>query len=165
MKKNAFVIVMGLIMALPISAQSWNSWDTHRTINGVFGIANAAIESAERKKEMEIHARQKVEFEQSFKDAMKEAKDFEEKENWEEALEKYEEAANLNCKYGYTDQRTLSKKITSLYVKGGREDDGLIRSCALSSSSQPCLIMLRSLTSSSLLAYGSSRTSNVNNTK
>jgi hypothetical protein len=114
---------------------------------------------------MEIHARQKVEFEQSFKDAMKEAKDFEEKENWEEALEKYEEAANLNCKYGYTDQRTLSKKITSLYVKGGREDDGLIRSCALSSSSLPCLIMLRSLTSSSLLAYGSSRTSNVNNTK
>lgn len=48
MKKNAFVIVMGLIMALPISAQSWNSWDTHRTISGVFGIANAAIESAER---------------------------------------------------------------------------------------------------------------------
>lgn len=46
MKKNAFVIVMGLIMALPISAQSWNSWDTHRTISGVFGIANAAIESA-----------------------------------------------------------------------------------------------------------------------
>ena len=73
MKKNAFVIVMGLIMALPISAQSWNSWDTHRTISVVFGIANAAIESAERKKEMEIHARQKVEFEQSFKDAMTEA--------------------------------------------------------------------------------------------
>ena len=48
MKKNAFVIVMGLIMALPISAQSWNSWDTHRTISGVFGIANAAIESAVR---------------------------------------------------------------------------------------------------------------------
>ena len=63
MKKNAFVIVMGLIMALPITAQSWNSWDTHRTISGVFGIANAAIESAERKKEMEIQARQKVEFE------------------------------------------------------------------------------------------------------
>jgi hypothetical protein len=124
MKKNAFVIVMGLIMALPISAQSWNSWDTHRTISGVFGIANAAIESAERKKEMEIMARQKVEFEQSFQDAMTEAKDFEAKENWEEALEKYEEAAKLNCKYGYTDQRTLSKKITSLYVKGGREDDG-----------------------------------------
>jgi hypothetical protein len=33
MKKNAFVIVMGLIMALAISAQSWNSWDTHRTIS------------------------------------------------------------------------------------------------------------------------------------
>ena len=72
----------------------------------------------------EIQAQQKVEFEQSFQDAMTEAKAFEEKENWEEALEKYEEAAKLNCKYGYTDQRTLSKKITSLYVKGGREDDG-----------------------------------------
>jgi tetratricopeptide (TPR) repeat protein len=124
MKKNAFVIVMGLIMALPISAQSWNSWDTHRTISGVFGIANAAIESAERKKEMEIQARQKVEFEQSFKDAMTEAKAYEAQENWEEALEKYEEAAKLNCKYSYTDQKTLTRKITSLYVKGGREDDG-----------------------------------------
>lgn len=61
MKKNAFVIVMGLIMALPISAQSWNSWDTHRTISGVFGIANAAIESAERKKEMEIFTSKVVE--------------------------------------------------------------------------------------------------------
>jgi hypothetical protein len=66
----------------------------------VFGIANAAIESAERKKEMEIQARQKVEFEQSFQDAMTEAKDFEAKENWEEALEKYEEAAKLDCKHG-----------------------------------------------------------------
>ena len=68
---------------------------------------------------MEIQARQKVEFEQSFQDAMTEAKFFESEENWEEALEKYEEAAKLNCKYGYTDQRTLTRKINSLYVKGG----------------------------------------------
>jgi len=124
MKKNLFLLVVGMILAVPASAQSWNKWDTHSTISGVLGVANAAIESAERKKAMEIQARQKVEFEQSFKDAMTEAKDFEQKENWEEALEKYEEAAKLNCKYGYTDQKTLTRKITSLYVKGGREDDG-----------------------------------------
>jgi hypothetical protein len=111
-------------MMLPASAQSWNSWDTRSTISGVLGVANAAIESAERRKEMEIMARQKVEFEQSFQDAMTEAKAYEQQENWEEALEKYEEAAKLNCKYGYTDQHGLSRKITSLYVKGGREDDG-----------------------------------------
>ena len=65
-----------------------------------------------------------MEFEQSFKDAMYEAREFEKQESWEEALEKYEEAAKLNCKYGYTDQQTLSRKITNLYVKVGREDDG-----------------------------------------
>lgn len=90
----------------------------------MLNVANAAIESAERKKEMEILARQKVEFEQSFQDAMTEAKALEAAEDWEEALEKYEEAAKLNCKYGYTDQRSISQKITGLYVKSGREDDG-----------------------------------------
>ena len=69
MKKNLFILALGLVAVLPAKAQ-WNSWNTSSTISGVFGIANAAIESAERKKEMEIHAPQKVEFEQSFKDAM-----------------------------------------------------------------------------------------------
>jgi hypothetical protein len=55
---------------------------------------------------------------------MSEAKAFEADENWEEALEKYEEAAKLNCKYSYKDQRSISNKITNLYVKAGREDDG-----------------------------------------
>ena len=123
-RKKALITLLGLTMMLPASAQSWNSWDTRSTISGVLGVANAAIESAERRKEMEIMARQKVEFEQSFQDAMTEAKAYEQQENWEEALEKYEEAAKLNCKYGYTDQHGLSRKITSLYVKGGREDDG-----------------------------------------
>ena len=113
-----------LALSASASAQTWNKWDTRSTISGVLGIANAAIESAERKKEMEILARQKAEYEQSFKDAMTEAKAFETAENWEEALEKYEEAAQLNCKYGYSDQRTLSKKITNLYVKAKREEDG-----------------------------------------
>lgn len=122
-KKKTFAILFVLATLTPAHAQ-WTNYDTQSTIRGVFGAINAAIESEERKKEMEIHARQKVEFEQSFQDAMTEAKAFEASENWEEALEKYEEAAKLNCKYGYTDQRTISRKITSLYVKGGREDDG-----------------------------------------
>ena len=121
--KNVLLLVLGLAIAAPASAQ-WTNYDTQNTIRGVFGLANAALESAERKKEMEILARQKVEFEQSYQDAMTEAKDYEAKENWEEALEKYEEAAKLNCKYGYTDQHTLSRKITGLYVKAGREDEG-----------------------------------------
>ena len=122
-KRKILAFIMGLAMVMPASAQ-WDHWHTSSAISGVLGVASQAIESAERKKGMEIFARQKVEFEQSFQDAMAEAKDFEAKENWEEALEKYEEAAKLNCKYGYTDQHNLSRKITSLYVKGGREDDG-----------------------------------------
>ncbi len=122
-KSKLLVFALMLLMVLPASAQ-WTNFDTQNVIRGVFGTANAAIQSSERKKEMEILARQKVEFEQSYLDAMAEAKDFEANGNWEEALEKYEEAAKLNCKYGYTDQRILTRKISSLYVKGGRQDDG-----------------------------------------
>ena len=75
-KKNAIALALGMMMTLPASAQ-WTNYDTQSTIRGVFGLANAALESAERKKEMEILARQKVEFEQSFQDAMtEEAKEF-----------------------------------------------------------------------------------------
>ena len=75
--KTTFVAAIGTVMmTLPASAQ-WTNYDTQSTIRGVFGLANAALESAERKKEMEILARQKVEFEQSFQDAMtEEAKEF-----------------------------------------------------------------------------------------
>ena len=52
-KKNVIVFVLGMMMTLPASAQ-WTNFDTQNTIRGVFGLANAAIESAERKKEMEI---------------------------------------------------------------------------------------------------------------
>ena len=113
-KKNVLLLFAALAMA-PASAQ-WSNYDTQNALRGVFGLANAAIESAERKKEMEILARQKVEFEQSFTDAMTEAKAAEGKQDWEEALQKYEEAAKLNCKYSYTDQRAISQKITSLYI-------------------------------------------------
>lgn len=121
--RNLIVCLLGCLMFIPAKAQ-WSSWNTTQAISGGLGILESMIESAERKKEMEIMARQKVEFEQSFQDAMTEAKAYEAAEDWEEALEKYEEAAKLNCKYGYTEQRTLSNKITSLYVKGEREDDG-----------------------------------------
>lgn len=123
MKKNLVLLALGLVSFLPAQAQ-WTHWDTQTTISGVLGIANKSIESAERKKQMEIHAREKVEYEQSFKDAMQEAKDFEQKENWEEALNKYEEAAKLNCNYEYSDQRQISRKINELYVKVGRKEDG-----------------------------------------
>ena len=122
-KKNALLFVLGLALAVPASAQ-WTNYDTSRTISGVLGIARQSIESAERKKKMEIQAREKMEFEQTYKDAMNEARAFENEEKWEEALEKYEEAAKLNCKYDYSDQRILTQKITNLYVKGGRQEEG-----------------------------------------
>ena len=123
MKKCLIVFTLGLVTFLPAQAQ-WTHYDTQTTINGILGIANKSIESAERKKQMEIHAREKVEYEQSFKDAMESAKDYEGGEYWEDALNKYEEAARLNCKYGYSDQRQISRKISDLYVKVGRTEDG-----------------------------------------
>ena len=122
--KRIVLLTAFLAMIVTSARAQWSEYDTQKALNGLLDIANAAIESAERKKEMEIQARQKVEFEPSFHEAMDAAKAYEADENWEEALEKYEEAAKLNCKYNYTDQRTLSRKITSLYVKGEREDDG-----------------------------------------
>ena len=122
-QKRLLLAALCLLMMVPTYAQ-WNKWDTHRTISSVLDIANKSIESAERKKEMEIQAQQKVEFEQSFQDAMSDAKLYESNEDWDEALNKYEEAAKLNCKYGYTDQHSISRKISALYVKAGREDDG-----------------------------------------
>ena len=112
-KKTLLSIALGLSVAAPATAQ-WSSYNTHRAISGIFSIAEKSIESAERKKEMEILARQKTEFQKDFQDAMQEAKYYESKEDWENALDKYEEAATLNCKYEYTDQRSLSTKITNL---------------------------------------------------
>lgn len=55
---------------------------------------------------------------------MESAKDYEGGEYWDDALTKYEEAAKLNCKYGYTDQMQITRKINDLYVKAGRKEDG-----------------------------------------
>jgi hypothetical protein len=123
MKKNVIILALGLAAVLPAKAQ-WTHYDTQSTISGVFGAINHSIESAERKKAMEIQAKEKAQYEQSFKDAMESAKDYEGGEYWEDALEKYEEAAKLNCKYGYTDQMQITRKINGLYVKAGRTEDG-----------------------------------------
>lgn len=123
MKKNLLLITLGLVTMMPVKAQ-WTNWNTTSAISGVFGAINHSIESAERKKQMEIQAQEKAQYEQSFKDAMESAKDYEGGEYWEDALSKYEEAAKLNCKYGYTDQMQITRKINSLYVKAGREEDG-----------------------------------------
>ena len=123
MKKSFVIFALGMLASMPAQAQ-WTHYDTQSTISGVLDIANKSIESAERKKQMEIHAREKAEYEQSFKDAMDEAKNSELIENWEEALNKYEEAAKLNCKYDYTDQHQITRKINDLYVKNGRTEEG-----------------------------------------
>ena len=123
MKKSLLLFALGLITVLPTKAQ-WTNWNTTSTISGVFGAINHSIESAERKKQMEIHAKEKAQYEQSFKDAMESARDYEGGEYWDDALTKYEEAAKLNCKYGYTDQMQITRKINDLYVKAGRTEDG-----------------------------------------
>ena len=123
MKKSLFLFAFGLLAVMPVQAQ-WDRIHTSTTISGVLGVLNNSIESAERKKQMEIRAQEKVQYEQSFRDAMEEAKSFEADGNWEEALNKYEEAAKLNCTYGYSDQKQISRKISGLYEKAGRTEDG-----------------------------------------
>ena len=123
MKKSLIAFALGLVSFMPAQAQ-WTHYDTQTAISGVFGAINHSIESAERKKQMEIFAQEKAQYEQSFKDAMESAKDYEGGEYWEDALAKYEEAARLNCNYDYTDQQQISRKITELYVKAGRTEEG-----------------------------------------
>ena len=123
MKKTIILFALGLVTFMPAQAQ-WTHFDTQTAISGVFGAINHSIESAERKKQMEIFAQEKAQYEQSFKDAMESAKDYEGGEYWADALDKYEEAAKLNCRYGYSDQRQITRKINDLYVKAGRTEDG-----------------------------------------
>jgi tetratricopeptide (TPR) repeat protein len=123
MKKNLMILALGLAVVMPAKAQ-WNSWNTSSAISGVFGAISHSIESAERKKQMEIHAKEKLEYEQSFKYALEEAKSYEASGRWEDALDKYEEVAKLNCNYGYTDQHQITRKINDLYVKVGRTEEG-----------------------------------------
>jgi len=112
MKKNLIILALGLVAVMPAKAQ-WNSWHTSSAISGIFGAINNSIESAERKKQMEILAKEKLEYEQSFKDAMESAKDYEGGEYWEDALAKYEEAAKLNCTYGSQIRSRSPERLTN----------------------------------------------------
>ena len=90
MKKNFFLLALGLVTFMPAQAQ-WTRWNTSTTISGVIGAITHGIESAERKKQMEIHAQEKVQYEQTFKDAMESAR-----EEYEQRNEKLDE---LRIKY------------------------------------------------------------------
>ena len=122
MKKVMLTMVLALT-GLTVHAQ-WNNWHTTQAISSGFGLLGSMIESAERKKAMEIWEREKKQYQPTFKEAQEKAKQLEQQENWSEALEKYEEVAKLNCDYGYTDQKGISTKITSLYEKAGRTEEG-----------------------------------------
>ena len=126
MKKNLMILALGLAAVMPAKAQ-WNSWHTSSTISGVLGVANSAIESAERKKAMEIRAKEKLEYEQSFKDAMQSAKDYEGGEYWEDALAKYEEAARLNCNYGADYSKYRYVRENPVYVNKKNTNTKILR--------------------------------------
>ncbi len=114
-----------VLAVLTLNSQAqWNNWHTTQAISSGFGILGAIIESSERKKAMEIWEREKKQYQPTFKEVHEKAKQLEQEEKWADALDAYEEAAKLNCDYGYTDQKGLSTKITNLYEKAGRTEEG-----------------------------------------
>lgn len=122
MKKILMTVLMAGI-ALTTNAQ-WNTWHTTQAISGGVGILGSIIASAEHKKAMEIFEREKAQYQPTFEKVYSEAKTLESEELWANALDKFEEAAKLNCDYGYTDQKSLTLKINSLYEKAGRTEEG-----------------------------------------
>lgn len=122
MKKILMMVLMAGI-ALSTNAQ-WNNWHTTQAISGGVGIIGSIIASSERKKAMEIFEREKAQYQPTFEKVYNEAKSLESEEKWADALDKYEEAAKLNCDYGYTDQKSVTLKINSLYEKAGRTEEG-----------------------------------------
>jgi hypothetical protein len=123
--KNRLIVlsILGAMIIVPANAQ-WNTWHTTQAISGGFGLLGSIVESSERKKAMEIWEREKVQYQPTFKKVQDEAKQLEIEEKWQDCLEKYEEVSKLNCDYGYTDQKAISTKITSLYEKAGRTEEG-----------------------------------------
>ncbi len=116
-------ILCALFVAMAVTATAdW--WETDRIVRGGLEGLGAILASQERQQQAEIFSREKARYEADFNDAYSHAKELEAAGEWERALEEYEQAATLNCQYGYTDQKAISKKITSLYSKAGRDDDG-----------------------------------------
>ena len=113
--------MMVLAAMMPVQAQYTQ---TDRIARGVLNGINSVLDSQERKQRAEIHAREKAQYQGDFTAAMDEARELEEDGKYAEALVKYEEAAVLNWKYEYTDQRNITRKITSLYGPAGRTEEG-----------------------------------------
>jgi hypothetical protein len=112
------------MMALAAMTMSAQYTQADRIARGVLNGINSVLDSQERKQKAEILAREKVQYQPDFNAAMDEARELEEDGKYAEALVKYEEAAVLNWNYGYTDQRNITRKITSLYGPAGRTEDG-----------------------------------------
>ena len=101
--KKILMMVLVAGIAMQTNAQ-WNNWHTTQAISGGVGILGSIIASSERKKAMEIFEREKTQFQSSFARA-------------------YDEAKELEAD-GYTDQKSLTLKINSLYEKAGRTEEG-----------------------------------------
>jgi hypothetical protein len=114
-------LVVLVAMGLTMSAQYTQ---TDRIAHGLLNGINSVLDAQERKQRAEIHAREKAQYQTTFNSAMDEARELEENGKYAEALAKYEEASVLNWKYGYSDQFSLTRKITSLYVPACRSIDG-----------------------------------------
>ena len=123
MKKVKFYMALVAFVAISMSMNAQYT-ETERIARGVLDGINSVLDSQERKQRAEILSREKAQYQPDFYAAMDEARELEEDGRYAEALAKYEEAAVMNWKYGYTDQRTITRKITSLYGPAGRTEDG-----------------------------------------
>ena len=123
MKKARFLITLVALVAMNSTMQAQYT-QADRITRGVLDGINSVLDSQERKQRAEILAREKAQYKPTFDATMDEARELEEDGQFADALTKYEEAAVLNWKYGYTDQRNLTRKITSLYGPAGRTEEG-----------------------------------------
>ena len=123
MKKVRLFMTLVALVAMNMTMYAQYT-QADRIANGVLTGINSILDAQERKQQAEIQAREKAQYKPDFDAAMEDAREFEEDGKFADALAKYEEAAVLNWKYGYSDQRNITRKITSLYVPAGRTEDG-----------------------------------------
>ena len=123
MRKARFYMTLVALVAISLTTSAQYT-QVDRIASGVLSGLNSVLQSQERKQKAEIYAREKAQYQSTFDDLMEEARELEDDGNYANALAKYEEAAVLNWKYEYIDQRTLTRKINSLYKPAGRTEDG-----------------------------------------
>ncbi len=119
--KKILLTLCAIVTSLACSAQ-WTQTD--RAMHQIGEGLKAVLGSVERQQAAKLQAQEKAQYQATFNDAYESAKALEESGKYAEALSKYEEAAKLNCNYGYTDQIKLSNKITSLYKLAGVTEEG-----------------------------------------